>query len=133
MNQMTQQEVIESIHVMLDDPIDGGTNEELTALGMICADIEEFGFEAWLDMPAIKVVESHIEATEAVAEDMLEDLETLINQESEIESLGVAQTMRIDTLNVAEGLKEGLMGVMKAMLLYLNTQEFAKINYEPTS
>jgi len=133
MNQMTQQEVIESIHVMLDDPIDGGTNEELTALGMICADIEEFGFKAWLDMPAIKVVQSHIEATEAVAEDMLEDLEALINQESEIESLGVGQTMRIDTLNVAEGLKEGLMGVMKAMLLYLNTQEFAKINYEPTS
>ncbi len=43
MERMKKHEIIEYIHACLEDPIEK-SNVDLTALGMICADIEEFGF-----------------------------------------------------------------------------------------
>jgi len=104
-----------------------GSNVALTALGMIEADISEYGFEPWANMPAVKVVEGHLEATEVVAEDLLEDIETMIGQEKQIESLGVEQSMRIDTIEVLKGFSSGLIDVFKSLILYFLAQEQAKI------
>jgi len=129
---MTEAEVIELIHDQLEGPTGDGTDIELTALGMICADIEEFGFEAWMNMPPHKVVEGHIEATQHVAEDLLEDLEAMLKQEKELEVMGVNQSMRIDTIKAVSAVGDGLISVMKSMVLYFATQELARLNYEPT-
>lgn len=121
---MTQAEIIDLIITQLED-IDG-SNIALTASGMICADLEEFGFDAWVNMPAVKVVESHLEATEAVAEDLLEDIEAMISQEKQLDSLGVDQSMRIDTMQVLIGFKGGIMDIFRSLVLYFASQEQAK-------
>jgi hypothetical protein len=77
-------------------------------------------------MPAVKVVESHLEATEAVAEDLLEDIEAMISQEEQLDSLGVDQSMRIDTMQVLIGFKGGIMDVFRSLVLYFASQEQAK-------
>ena len=122
---MTQQEIMEWMEEYLD-----GTKPEQTALGMIKADIGEYGFERWLELPAIPIVEWYTQATDEVAAQLVDDFKTLITQERELDELGVEQSMRLDSVESICAFKDGVMDVLKSLLIYLTVQEMASAYYE---
>ena len=74
-----------------------GTKWERTAFGFIMTDIDEFGFEDWLELPHDYVVESFLNTTYEVSNSLMSDLRTILKQEKdELEELGIEQTMRVD-------------------------------------
>ena len=56
-----------------------GTNWERTALGFCMTDIDEHGFEGWLDLPHDYVVESFLDTTYEVSNALMSDLRTESN------------------------------------------------------
>ena len=121
---MTQKEIMEWMEEYLD-----GTKPEQTALGMIKADINEHGFENWLNLPAIPIVEWYTQATEEVATQLVNDFKGMMELEKELGSLGIEQSSRLDPVASVEAFKDGAMDVMKSLLIYLLTQEMANSYY----
>jgi hypothetical protein len=113
----------------MDEYLDG-TKAEQTALGMIKADIGEYGFEQWLELPAIPIVEWYTQATEEVASQLVDDFKTMISQEHELDELGIEQTMKLDSVESISAFKDGVMDVLKSLLIYLTVQEMASAYYE---
>ena len=95
-----------------------GTKAEQTALGMIKMDISEHGFENWLNLPAIPIVEWYIKATEEVAEfdaeafklDIMDSVATLI--QAEVEKF--AKTEKVGEIEKAVGLITDIVEKMAA-------------------
>lgn len=121
---MTQEEVIQWMKEHLD-----GTKAEQTALGMILNDIDEHGFENWLDLPAIPIVEWYMEATNEVAAQLVEDFKSMLSFEDGLDELGIEQSLRLDPVSAMGGFKDGVMDIMKSLLIYLITQEMANAYY----
>ena len=121
---MTEHEVIEWIETYLD-----GTNYELTAKGMILNDIDEYSFDTWINMPALNVVDGYLEATQEVATALVQDYKNMLSQESELDELGVTQTMRIDPVQSMEAFSEGMMDVFKSLSKYLEVRDMAEGMY----
>jgi hypothetical protein len=121
---MTEHEVIEWIETYLD-----GTNYELTAKGMILNDIEEYSFDTWINMPDLNVVDGYLEATQEVASSLVQDYKNMLSQESELDDLGVTQTMRIDPVQSMEAFSEGMMDVFKSLSKYLQVKDMAEGMY----
>ena len=121
---MTEHEVIEWIETYLD-----GTNCELTAKGMILNDIDEYSFDTWINMPALNVVDGYLEATQEVATALVQDYKNMLSQESELDELGVTQTMRIDPVQSMEAFSEGMMDVFKSLSKYLEVKDMAEGMY----
>jgi len=107
-----------------------GTKAEQTALGMIKADIGEHGFDNWLELPAIPIVEWYISATEEVADQLISDYNSIKGVESIIGEAGIGQSYALDDEESLIAFKEGIMDIMNSMLIYLTTQEMAKAYYE---
>lgn len=122
---MKKHEIIEYIHVCLEDPIEK-SNVDLTALGMICADIEEFGFEKWIHLSPQEIVQMHIDATSDVADDTLEDLAAIISQEKELDVLGIDQSMRVEIMPAMISFKNGMIEVMRSLERYFEMQQTSK-------
>mgnify|MGYP003132229610 CR=1 FL=1 len=122
---MTQKKVMEWMEKYLD-----GTKAEQTALGMIKADIGEHGFDNWLELPAIPIVEWYISATEEVADQLISDYNSIKGVESIIGEAGIGQSYALDDEESLIAFKEGIMDIMNSMLIYLTTQEMAKAYYE---
>ena len=121
---MTEQQVIEWMEGYLD-----GTKTELTALGMIKSDINEYGFQAWLDMPSIPIVESYLQATEEVATQLVEDFKAMKQVERELDDVGIEQTFVLDPESSMEAFKDGMVDIIKSLMIYLVTQEMASAYY----
>jgi hypothetical protein len=121
---MNEHEVIEWIETYLD-----GTNYELTAKGMILNDINEYSFDTWINMPALNVVDGYLEATQEVATALVQDYKNMLSQESELDELGVTQTMRIDPVQSMEAFSEGMMDVFKSLSKYLEVKDMAEGMY----
>lgn len=112
----------------MEDYLDG-TKVELTALGMIKADIAEHGFENWLHMPAIPIVEWYLETTNEVATQLVNDYKTMLDQEKELDELGIKQSMKLDPVQSMDAFKGGVLEVFESLLLYLTVQEMASAYY----
>ena len=117
---MTEEEVLSWMKQYLD-----GSEPEKTAYGMIMSDISEYGFEAWLDMPAIVVVEMYVDATEEVGQSLVNDFKNMLSQEAVLDDLDIVQSMRLDPVLAMGAFKDGVMDVFRSLLIYLTTQEMA--------
>lgn len=122
---MTQEQVIDWMGDYLQ-----GTKPEQTAYGMIMADIKEYNFDSWVQMPSIPIVESYLHATEDVASTLVNDYRAMLEQEQEIEELGLDQSMRLDPVECMDAFKDGVVDVFQSLLIYLTTQEMAQAYYE---
>lgn len=121
---MTEQQVMEWMEDYL-----GETKVELTALGMIKTDIAEHGFENWLNLPAIPIVEWYLQTTNEVATQLVHDYKNMLDQEKEIDALGIKQSMRLDPVQSMDAFKDGVLEVFESLLLYLTVQEMAQAYY----
>lgn len=121
---MTEHEVMEWMEKYLD-----GTKVEITALGMIKADIDEHGFENWLNMPAIPIVEWYLQTTNEVATQLVSDYKMMLEQEKELDELGISQSLKLDPVQSMDAFKNGVVEVFQSLLVYLTTQEMANAYY----
>lgn len=106
-----------------------GTKAEQTALGMIKIDIAEHGFENWLNLPAIPIVEWYVSATEEVADQLIEDYQSIKGVEEIIGEANIGQSHALKEPESLVAFKDGVMDVMSSMLIYLTTQEMANAYY----
>ena len=106
-----------------------GTKAEQTALGMIKMDISEHGFENWLNLPAIPIVEWYNKATEEVADQLVEDYKSIKGVEDIIGEAGIGQSYALKEPESLVAFKDGILDVMNSMLIYLTTQEMANAYY----
>tara|TARA_Y100000004_G_C8901048_1_gene406420 strand:- start:39 stop:422 length:384 start_codon:yes stop_codon:yes gene_type:complete len=122
---MTETQVIDWMTKHLSE----GTKPEQTALGMIMADVNEHGFDGWLNIPAVKVVEWYIETTEEVASELVNDFRVMRAQEKELSDMGISQSYTLDPDSSMEAFKDGVIDIITSLHIYLVTQELAKAYY----
>ena len=117
---MTEQQVIEWMECYLS-----ATMPERTALGMIKADINEVGFDTFLQLPPETIVESYLDVADEVTQDAVDDFKALLFQENELDELGIEQSMRINPSESMQALKNGMTDIMKSLMLYIEVQRMA--------
>ena len=117
---MTEQQVIEWMECYLS-----ATMPERTALGMIKADINEVGFDTFLQLPPETIVESYLDVADEVTQDAVDDFKALLSQENELDELGIEQSLRINPSESMQALKNGMTDIMKSLMLYIEVQRMA--------
>ena len=117
-------EIIEWMEECLD-----GTNPELTALGFIKADIQEYGFDGWIDLNPEVVIDSFYETTEEMSEMLIGELKTVLNQEQALDELGIEQTMKIDQKELVSSFRDGMLDIFKSMQIYFDVKRQAETDY----
>ena len=117
---MTEQQVIEWMECYLS-----ATMPERTALGMIKADINEVGFDTFLQLPPETIVESYLDVADEVTQDAVDDFKALLSQEIELDELGIEQSMRINPSESMQALRNGMTDIMKSLMLYIEVQRMA--------
>ncbi len=117
-------EIIEWMEEYLD-----GTNPELTALGFIKADIQEYGFDGWIDLNPEVVIDSFYETTEEMSEMLIGELKTVLNQEQALDELGIEQTMKIDQKELVSSFRDGMLDIFKSMQIYFDVKRQAETDY----
>lgn len=106
------------------------TGAELSALGMIRADIEEFGFESWLDLSSEFVIDSYYEVTEAVVDQVCDRFQFLFEEQTMLKEADISPEHTFDPVEAMYGVKEGFMGTFASMRHYVETQRLAKESYK---
>ena len=117
---MTEQQVIEWMECYLS-----ATMPERTALGMIKADINEVGFDTFLQLPPETIVESYLDVADEVTQDAVDDFKALLFQENELDELGIEQSLRINPSESMQALRNGMTDIMKSLMLYIEVQRMA--------
>lgn len=117
---MTEQQVIEWMECYLS-----ATMPERTALGMIKADINEVGFDTFLQLPPETIVESYLDVADEVTQDAVDDFKALLSQENELDELGIEQSLRINPSESMQALRNGMTDIMKSLMLYIEVQRMA--------
>lgn len=117
---MTEQQVIEWMECYLS-----ATMPERTALGMIKADINEVGFDTFLELPPETIVESYLDVADEVTQDAVDDFKALLSQENELDELGIEQSLRINPSESMQALRNGMTDIMKSLMLYIEVQRMA--------
>ena len=106
-----------------------GTNPERTALGFIKADIQEYGFDGWIDLDHEVVIESFYETTDEMSEMLGGELKTVLNQEQTLDELGIEQTMKIDQKELISSFRNGMLDIFKSMQIYFDVKRQAETDY----
>jgi hypothetical protein len=106
-----------------------GTNPERTALGFIKADIQEYGFDGWIDLDHEVVIDSFYETTEEMSEMLVGELKTILNQEQTLDELGIEQTMKIDQKELISSFRNGMLDIFKSMQIYFDVKRQAETDY----
>ena len=106
-----------------------GTNPERTALGFIKADIQEYGFDGWIDLDHEVVIESFYETTDEMSEMLVGELKTVLNQEQTLDELGIEQTMKIDQKELISSFRNGMLDIFKSMQIYFDVKRQAETDY----
>ena len=117
---MTEQEVIQWMKERLD-----GNNARKSAFGMIMADIDQYGFQTFLDMPAETIISEYLAVTEEITQELIDYFKALFLQEKELDELGIEQSMRLNPPENLEAMRDGMTDVMKSLLHYVETQRMA--------
>ncbi len=121
-----QKEIMRNLETWLED----GSNSEQTALGFIKADIQERGFEGWLNMDAEMVTFSFYDTTEEMSNEITNDLSIMLSQENVLDDLGLEQTMRIDQHGLLLAFKKGMLDIFKSLVIYFDAKQQAEHQYE---
>jgi len=107
-----------------------GTQPELTARGFIMQDMwEHGGFENWIDLDPAVIIDSFYEVTSEVSEELMNDLQTAINQEDDLDQLGIDQSMRVDLKGLTAALRSGMLDIFKSMQIYFDVKRQAETFY----
>ena len=121
-----QKEIMRNLETWLEDR----SNPEQTALGFIKADIQERGFEGWLNMDAEMVTFSFYDTTEEMSNELMSDLATMLDQENMLDDMGVEQIMRIDQHDLLIGFRKGMLDIFKSLVIYFDAKQQAEHQYE---
>lgn len=109
---------------------DGASKTKRTAYGMITMDIEEFGFVAWLELPPSQIVESFMETTREVSQNLVTDYATIRQVDVLLEDLEIgADNYEIDDAEAMQSYHYGMMDIWASLFLYFSTREEAKLQY----
>lgn len=122
---MTEQEVMSWMEEYLD-----GTKAEKSALGMIRADIMEYGFLTFLTLPPEVVISSYMEVSEEISQELIDSFKTLFAQEKELDELGIGQTMKLDPGETVTAMRNGMTDIMRSLYKYIETQRMAEALFE---
>lgn len=117
---MTEQEVIKWMEERLD-----GTNAERSALGMIMADVEEHGFDSFLDIPPETVIADYISVSDKVTQEVVDDFKAMFEQEQQLDSWGVEQSLRLNAPASLAAMRDGMTDIMQSLFHYIETQRMA--------
>ena len=117
---MTEQEVIKWMETYLQ-----GTMPERTALGMIKADLDEVGFDTFLQLPPETIIESYLVVADEVTQDAVDDFKALFSQENDLDELGIGQSLRLNPSESMQALRNGMTDIMKSLMLYIEVQRMA--------
>ena len=117
---MTEQEVIQWMSERLD-----GDVARKSAFGMIMADVNQYGFQTFLDMPPETIISEYLVVTEELTQDAVDCFKTLFAQEQELDSLGIDQSLRLNPPESVEAMRNGMTEIMKSLLHYIETQRMA--------
>ena len=117
---MTEQEVIEWMKTYLQ-----GEKPRSTTFGMIRADIMDYGFKGFLDLPPETVIESYMSVTDEITQDAVDDFKALFNQEQDLDSLGIDQSFRLNPAQSMQAIRDGMTDIMKSLMLYVEVQRMA--------
>ena len=117
---MTEQEVMDWMEKYLV-----GTKAETSALGMIKADINEHGFETWLELPPETIVHTYLEVSEEISQELVDSFTTMFAQEQDLEQLGVEQNFTLDPTECVTAMRNGMTDIMRSLLYYIDVQRMA--------
>ena len=117
---MTEQEVMEWMESYLV-----GTKAETSALGMIKADIREFGFDTWLEMPPETIIHTYLEVSEEISQELVDSFTTMFSQEQDLEDLGIEQNFTLDPTECVTAMRNGMTDIMRSLLHYVDVQRMA--------
>ena len=117
---MTENEVMDWMEKYLD-----GTKAETSALGMIKADINEHGFETWLELPPETIVHTYLEVSEEISQELVDRFTTMFAQEQDLENLGNEQNFTLDPTECVTAMRNGMTDIMRSLLYYIDVQRMA--------
>lgn len=117
---MTQQEVMEWMEGYLE-----GTKAETSALGMIKADIREFGFDTFLELPPETIIHTYLEVSEEISQELVDSFATMFAQEQDLEDLGIDQNFTLDPTECVTAMRNGMTDIMRSLLHYVDAQRMA--------
>ena len=102
-----------------------GEKHRSTTFGMIRADIMDYGFQGFLDLPPETVIESYLQVTEEITQEAVDDFKALFNQEQDLDGLGIEQSFRLNPPQTMQAMRDGMTDVMKSLMLYIEVQRMA--------
>lgn len=117
---MTEKEIMTWMEEYLE-----GNSARKSALMMIQADIEQYGFETFLEMPPETVISEYIAVSEEVTQEAVDDFRAMFNQELELAELGIEQSFKLNPPATMAAMRNGMTDIMKSLLLYVETQRMA--------
>ena len=117
---MKEQEVMDWMERYLD-----GTKAETSALGMIKADIREFGFDTWLELPPETIIATYLEVSEEISQELVDSFATMFTQEQDLEDLGIEQNFTLDPTECVTAMRNGMTDIMRSLLCYVDVQRMA--------
>ena len=102
-----------------------GTKAETSALGMIKADINEHGFDTWLEMPPETIIHTYLEVSEEISQELVDSFTTMFAQEQDLEDLGIEQNFTLDPTECVTAMRNGMTDIMRSLLCYVDVQRMA--------
>lgn len=122
---MNEQEVMDWMREQLGD----GSNAEVSALGMMMADIGEFGFDAWLSLPCISIVDGYAETTASVFETLHDQYKFAFEEQQMLRDASIETSSEIDPAESIKLLCEGVIETFSSMSCYLELRSMANAHY----
>ena len=117
---MTETEVIKWMENYLD-----GTAAEKSAMGMIRADINEHGFQTFLEMPPETIIATYLSVSEEISQELVDSFTTMFTQEQDLEDLGIDQSFKLDPAESVIAMRNGMTDIMRSLLCYVDVQRMA--------
>jgi len=117
---MTETEVIKWMENYLD-----GTAAEKSAMGMIRADINEHGFQTFLEMPPETIIATYLSVSEEISQELVDSFTTMFTQEQDLEDLGIEQSFKLDPAESVVAMRNGMTDIMRSLLCYVDVQRMA--------
>ena len=117
---MTETEVIKWMENYLD-----GTASEKSAMGMIRADINEHGFQTFLEMPPETIIATYLSVSEEISQELVDSFTTMFTQEQDLEDLGIEQSFKLDPAESVVAMRNGMTDIMRSLLCYVDVQRMA--------
>ena len=89
------------------------------------ADIEQYGFQTFLDMPPETIVSEYLVVTEELTQDAVDCFKLSLLKNKDLASLGIEQSMRLNPTESVEAMRNGMTDIMSSLLHYIETQRMA--------